>query len=97
MVTYVTQNFQILDPSKTRKPPIYKRSDKMTSRMDIVPQTLANRLDNLDQPIVKYSAKPSMLLPKSVEQSPLEFFQSYNESVYELLVKSKRRAIIGKQ
>jgi hypothetical protein len=96
MVTYVTQNFQVIDQSIAKKPPIYRRNEKTMSRMDIVPQTLANRLLDMEQPIVKYSAKPSMLLPKSVEQSPLEFVESYNESVYELLVKSKRRAIIAK-
>jgi hypothetical protein len=96
MVTYVTQNFQVIDQSIAKKPPIYRRNEKKMSRMDIVPQTLANRLLDIEQPIVKYSAKPSMLLPKSVEQSPLEFCESYNESVYELLVKSKRRAIIAK-
>lgn len=99
MVSYVTQNFQVLDSSNSKKPPIYRRNEKSVSRMDIVPNDLVNRINHFEQPMIKYSAKPSMLLPrsaKSAEQSPIDFFQSYNDSVYELLIKSKRRAIIAK-
>ena len=98
MVTYVTQNFQVLDSSNKTKPPIYKRKNKIFKE-DLVPNSLSNRLNNLETPIVKYSAKPSMLLPRSsinIEQSPLDYFQAYNDSVYELLIKSKRRALIAK-
>jgi hypothetical protein len=94
MVSCVTQNFQVIDSvSSNAKPPVYRKKGKINPKLDI------NSINNLETPITKFSAKPSMLLPKSVvkiEQSPLDFFQTYNDKVYEILMKTKRKNLIAK-